>query len=45
MAKTNYQQMRKQREAARKVRQMEKIARKMARAADPVNTPPEPKPS
>jgi hypothetical protein len=39
VAKPNYQQIRKQREAARKVRQMEKLARKMARAADPVNTP------
>ena len=39
MAKPNYQQIRKQRETARKVRQMEKLARKMARAADPVNSP------
>lgn len=34
MAKPNYQHMKKQREAAKKARQQEKLARKLARTSD-----------
>jgi hypothetical protein len=35
VAKPNYQHMKKQREAAKKARQQEKITRKLARSAEP----------
>jgi hypothetical protein len=35
MAKPNYQHMKKQREAAKKARQQEKLARKMTRTPEP----------
>jgi len=35
MAKPNYQHMKKQREAAKKARQQEKLARKLTRTAEP----------
>jgi hypothetical protein len=37
VAKPNYQHMKKQREAAKKARQQEKNARKLARAAEPAS--------